>query len=87
MDSEIINKSVTIAGRDYIITRKARVGTQCPANLYEIVGKRGANGSIGIRQNGEYKGRPVAVGISALERLNWWDLVPAFVGIDEAVSA
>jgi len=87
MFAEEINKTVTISGREYLVTRKATISNSRTVNLYEIVGKRGANGAVSIHQDGQYKGRPVAVGISALERLNWWELVPAFATIDEAVSA
>jgi hypothetical protein len=88
MYAEEINKKVTLGGREYTITRKALIGTaNTLTTLYEIIGKRGANGAIAIRQEGEYKGRPNAVGIAALERLNWWDIVPAFVGLDEAVAS
>jgi len=87
MYAEDINKKVTLGGREYTITRKALIGKGPLTALYEIVGKRGANGAIAIRQDGEFKGRPAAVGIAALERLNWWEIVPAFIGLDEAVAS
>lgn len=63
--------TVTIAGREYSLGRFSETDASV---MYEIIGKRGANGAIIVRKEAQYRGRAIGVGIAALERLNWWDI-------------
>lgn len=78
--------TVTIAGRAYTLNLTAhehKTGT-----LYEITGKRGANGALIISKMRGYEGRALVVGISALQRLNWWEINSAVSHlIDDAQTA
>ena len=69
-----MNKTtVTIAGREYLL-HLDDVRETDTSILFEITGKRSANGAIAIRKCDRYNGRATAIGISALEKLNWWDI-------------
>ena len=63
---------VTIAGREYLLNLTAHESNT--GTLYEIKGKRGANGALIISKMRGYEGRALVVGITALERLHWWEL-------------
>jgi hypothetical protein len=63
---------VVIDGRNYTI-HTDQMGTTCLSHVYRITGTRKADGALCIHHTGEYKGRAVAVGISHLAGLNWWD--------------
>jgi len=77
--------TVTIRNTEYTINLDGRtVGT---STLYEITGKRGANGALIVHHAPEYAGRALVVGIAALERLNWWDITKAVHGIVPDVTA
>jgi hypothetical protein len=64
--------TVEIAGREYLLNLTAH--ESITGTLYEISGKRGANGALIISKMRGYEGHAKVVGISALERLNWWEL-------------
>lgn len=64
--------TVTIAGREYTLNLKPHESNT--GTLYEITGKRGANGALIVSKMRGYEGRALVVGISALERLSWWDI-------------
>ena len=76
---------VTIDGRNYTIHTDS-MGTTCLANIYRITGTRGADGALCVHHTGKYEGRVVAVGISHLERLNWWDLRNALTDLGLGVK-
>lgn len=63
---------VTIAGREYLLNLTPHENTT--GTLYEISGKRGANGALIISKMKGYEGKALIVGISALQRLNWWEI-------------
>lgn len=65
--------TVTIAGREYLL-HTDDIRTQYASTMMRITGKRGADGALIIRDEPEYAGRALVVGIAALERLNWWDI-------------
>lgn len=50
--------------------------------LYRITGTRKADGALIIRN-----GKALVVGISNLERLNWWDINRAIAGLVAEVAA
>jgi len=64
--------TVEIAGREYLLNL-TRHETDMSI-LFEITGKRRANGALVISKQRGYEGRAVVIGISALERLSWWDI-------------
>ena len=76
---------VTIAGREYLLNLTAHESNT--GTLYEISGKRGANGALIISKMRGYEGRALVVGISALERLNWWEINAAIADVIEAAAA
>lgn len=77
--------TVEIAGREYLLNLTAHESNT--GTLYEISGKRGANGALIISKMRGYEGRALVVGIAALERLNWWDINAAVADVIEAAAA
>jgi len=76
--------TVTIAGREYSLNltpHESNTGT-----LYEITGKRGANGALIVSKMRGYEGRALVVGISALQRLNWWEVTAAVQHLIEGTT-
>jgi hypothetical protein len=67
------SKTIIIQNREYTLhlddVRIVGGGT-----VIRITGKRGADGALCYRNEGQYAGRALVVGIAALERLNWWDI-------------
>ena len=76
--------TVEIAGREYLLNLTAHENTT--GTLYEISGKRGANGALIISKMRGYEGRALIVGISALEKLNWWQINAAVSHVIEAAA-
>lgn len=76
--------TVTIAGRQYLLNLTAHESNT--GTLYEINGKRGANGALIISKMRGYEGRALVVGIAALERLNWWELGAAVSHLIDGVA-
>ena len=76
--------TVTIAGREYTLNLTAHESNT--GTLYEITGKRGANGALIISKMRGYEGRALVVGISALERLNWWEINAAVSHLIDAAA-
>jgi hypothetical protein len=72
--------TITIAGRDYTL-HLDDVRTLGGGTLVRITGKRGADGALHFRNEGQYAGRALVVGIAALERLNWWDITRAVANL------
>ena len=75
---------VTINGRMYDLHldgKTANAGNEFATRMYRITGQRNADGALLIRTDGQYAGRPLILGISALERLNWWDIKQAIAGL------
>lgn len=77
--------TVEIAGREYLLNLTAHESNT--GTLYEISGKRGANGALIISKMRGYEGRALVVGIAALERLNWWELNAAVSHLIDAAAA
>ncbi len=65
--------TVTIAGREYTLHLND-IRETSHSTIFKVTGKRGADGTIFICKNNGYEGRATAIGISALEKLNWWDI-------------
>jgi hypothetical protein len=65
--------TVQIANRNYTI-HTDQMGETNFTKVYRITGARNADGALVIRTDEAYAGRPVVIGIAALERLNWWDI-------------
>jgi hypothetical protein len=76
--------TVEIAGREYLLNltpHESNTGT-----LYEISGKRRANGALIISKMKGYEGRALVVGISALERVQWWEINDAVAHLIDAAA-
>lgn len=70
--------TATIKGTEYTIhTDDIRF-----VDMVRITGKRGADGAVVIHKNG----RAIVVGISTLERLNWFDITSALAGVVPGVG-
>ena len=74
-------KTVTIKGTSYNIHLDSKLEGNWN-DIYRITGTRKADGALIVHPNG----RMVVVGISALQKLNWFDITDA-VGSLEAVAA
>lgn len=73
--------TATIKGTEYTIhTDDIRTGAF--VDMVRITGKRGADGAVVIHKNG----RAIVVGISTLERLNWFDITSALAGVVPGVG-
>lgn len=81
--------TINIAGREYTLHTND-IRTIGGGTLVRITGKRGADGALHFRNEGQYAGRALVIGIAALERLNWWDITRAvadlFPACREAVA-
>jgi hypothetical protein len=75
--------TATIQGRQYIIHLDGRQvqGGTITSTIYRLTGTRKADGALIVYEEGPYAGRALVVGISALERLNWWDITRAVQGL------
>lgn len=76
--------TIEIAGREYLLNLTAHESNT--GTLYEISGKRGANGALIISKMHGYEGRALVVGIAALERLNWWEINAAIAHLFDAAG-
>ena len=77
--------TVEIAGREDLLNLTAHESNT--GTLYEISGKRGANGALIISKMRGYEGRALVVGIAALARLNWWEINAAVSHLIDAAAA
>jgi hypothetical protein len=77
---------ISIEGRTYNLhlddVRVVSGGT-----IVRITGTRKADGAVIFRNEGQYEGRAQVVGISHLERLNWWDISRAVAPYFPIVNA
>jgi hypothetical protein len=75
--------TATIQGRQYEIhlDGKQVQGDTITTTIYRLTGTRKADGALIVHEAGPYAGRALVVGISALERLNWWDITRAVQGL------
>jgi hypothetical protein len=79
------NTTAIIEGRSYTINLDGKtVGT---TTLYQILGARKAEGAVIVHTSGQYSGRALIVGISALQRLNWWDVSRQLAGVVPGIAA
>jgi hypothetical protein len=69
----------TVNGTSYTLhlDGKAVEGSDIGSVIYRVTGSRKADGALCIQKKGSLANRPLVVGISALQRLNWWDLAKA----------
>lgn len=69
----------TVNGTSYTLylNGKAIEGSDIGSVVYRVTGSRKAEGALCIQKKGSLADRPLVVGISALQRLNWWDLARA----------
>ena len=49
--------------------------------MYRVTGARKADGALTVHTDGPYAGRAIITGISALDRLNWWEVSEAIKGL------
>jgi hypothetical protein len=89
MDWNTVNfniADINIGGRNYKLhlndVRVVSGGT-----IVRITGTRKADGAVMFRNEGQYEGRAQVVGISHLERLNWWDISRAVAPYFPIVNA
>lgn len=77
--------TATIAGRDYTIHMDTFTQND-NYTLVRVTGKRGAEGALTWRNNDQYAGRPLIVGIAALQRLNWFEIARDIAHLFPAVA-
>jgi len=77
----------TVNGTSYTLhlDGKAIEGSDIGSVVYRVTGSRKADGALCIQKKGRYADRPQVVGISALQRLNWWDIARALEAAGIAV--
>jgi hypothetical protein len=72
--------SINLKGRTYTI-HTDQSGSTNWSKVYRVTGARKADGALTVHTDGPYAGRAIITGISALDRLNWWEVSEAIKGL------
>ena len=78
--------TATINGRQYNI-HLSESGESPMGTIYRITGSRGAEGALIVYTHPNYAGTVRVIGIAALERLHWSDIVKGLTGVVPGVAA